>query len=301
MLRLTGKAPAHVDPNYVRSPNPVVYDDAEGKGMRFEAAVQAIAEGGTMRADGQRLRIEGARAVTLLDRRRHRLPRLRPRARPLRRRHRRRLPALASMPRARKTTPRLRAAHIADHQKLFRRVTLESAQARAAGTAHRRTAARRSPTQPDPDLVALYFQYGRYLLIASSRPGSQPANLQGIWNELVRPPWSSNWTANINVQMNYWPAETCNLAECHEPLFDLIEGLSQNRRADGADELRMPRLGVASQRGSLAAIGAGGRFRAGVADLGELEHERRRGSARTCGSTTRSAATANSCARGLIR
>jgi alpha-L-fucosidase 2 len=78
----------------------------------------------------------------------------------------------------------------------------------------------------DPGLLALYFQYGRYLLIASSRPGSQPANLQGIWNDQVRPPWSSNWTANINVQMNYWPAETCNLSECHEPLFDLIEGLS---------------------------------------------------------------------------
>jgi alpha-L-fucosidase 2 len=75
-------------------------------------------------------------------------------------------------------------------------------------------------------LLALYFQYGRYLLISSSRPGSQPANLQGIWNDQIRPPWSSNWTANINVQMNYWPAETCNLSECHEPLFDLIEGLS---------------------------------------------------------------------------
>jgi alpha-L-fucosidase 2 len=78
----------------------------------------------------------------------------------------------------------------------------------------------------DPGLLALYFQYGRYLLIASSPPGSQPANLQGIWNDQVRPPWSSNWTANMNVQMNYWPAETCNLSECHEPLFDLIEGLS---------------------------------------------------------------------------
>lgn len=70
------------------------------------------------------------------------------------------------------------------------------------------------------------FQYGRYLMIASSRPGTQPANLQGIWNDLVRPPWSSNWTININAQMNYWPAETTNLAECHEPLLDLISGLS---------------------------------------------------------------------------
>jgi alpha-L-fucosidase 2 len=84
-----------------------------------------------------------------------------------------------------------------------------------------------STDETDQHLLALYFQYGRYLLIASSRPGSQPANLQGIWNELIRPPWSSNWTVNINTQMNYWLAETCNLSECHTPLFDLIEGLSK--------------------------------------------------------------------------
>ena len=81
---------------------------------------------------------------------------------------------------------------------------------------------------PDPSLLALYFQFGRYLLISSSRPGTQPANLQGIWNEQVRPPWNSNWTTNINIEMNYWPAETCNLATATEPLFDLIEGLSHN-------------------------------------------------------------------------
>jgi hypothetical protein len=70
------------------------------------------------------------------------------------------------------------------------------------------------------------FHYGRYLLISSSRPGTQAANLQGIWNCQVQPPWSSNWTANINVQMNYWLAETCNLSDCTEPLLTLIEGLS---------------------------------------------------------------------------
>jgi alpha-L-fucosidase 2 len=87
----------------------------------------------------------------------------------------------------------------------------------------------------DPSLLSLYFQFGRYLLIASSRPGTQPANLQGIWNSEVRPPWSCNWTANINVQMNYWPVETCNLPECHAPLFDLVEGVSRN----GADTARI--------------------------------------------------------------
>ena len=225
LVRLTGKAPANVAPNYVRSPNPVVYDDAEGKGMRFEASVRAIPEGGTMRVGPGGLSIQNAHAVTLLiaaatgfrgfDQSPDRTA-----------------AAIAADCSARldaaqkKGYAALRAAHIADHQKLFRRVvfSLPKTAASALPTNERLKAA---AGQPEPDLAALYFQYGRYLLLSSSRPGTQPANLQGIWNELVRPPWSSNWTANINVQMNYWPAETCNLAECHEPLFDLIEGLSR--------------------------------------------------------------------------
>jgi alpha-L-fucosidase 2 len=72
----------------------------------------------------------------------------------------------------------------------------------------------------------MYFQYGRYLLISSSRPGITAANLQGIWNKELRPPWSSNYTININTQMNYWPAEVTNLSEMHEPLFRLIKDIS---------------------------------------------------------------------------
>ncbi len=225
IMRLTGKAPAHVEPNYVRSPNPIVYDNAEGKGMRFEAAVKAIAEDGSMHATPAALRIEGARAVTLLiaaatgfrgfesapDRS----------AEEIAADCHSRLDAAA-----RKGYAALRAAHIADHHKLFRRVTF-SLPKTAAAELPTNERLRAAATAPDPDLAALYFQYGRYLLLSSSRPGTQPANLQGIWNDLVRPPWSSNWTANINVQMNYWPAETCNLAECHEPLFDLVAGLSK--------------------------------------------------------------------------
>jgi alpha-L-fucosidase 2 len=78
----------------------------------------------------------------------------------------------------------------------------------------------------DPDLEALYFQFGRYLLISCSRPGGIPANLQGVWNPHMRPPWSSNYTTNINVEMNYWPAEVCNLAEMHEPLLRFIGNLA---------------------------------------------------------------------------
>ena len=78
----------------------------------------------------------------------------------------------------------------------------------------------------DPDLEALCFQFGRYLLVASSRAGGQPANLQGIWNESVSPPWGSKYTININTQMNYWPAEVTNLSECHQPLFDMLKDIA---------------------------------------------------------------------------
>jgi alpha-L-fucosidase 2 len=80
----------------------------------------------------------------------------------------------------------------------------------------------------DPALAALFFQFGRYLLIASSRPGGQPANLQGLWNESQNPPWESKYTININTEMNYWPAELTGLSECHDPLFDAVKDLSQS-------------------------------------------------------------------------
>jgi alpha-L-fucosidase 2 len=115
--------------------------------------------------------------------------------------------------------------HVKDHQGLFRRVSLDLGVTDEA----------RKPTDErildfgegnDPDLAALLFQYGRYLLIASSRPGTQPANLQGLWNDQMAPPWESKYTTNINFEMNYWPAELANLSECHEPMFDLIRDCS---------------------------------------------------------------------------
>lgn len=123
-----------------------------------------------------------------------------------------------------KDWPQLRAAHVADHQRLFRRVSLDlgSSENAALPTDER---LRRAPRSNDPDLAALVFQYGRYLLIASSRAGGQPANLQGLWNESIKPPWDSKYTCNINTEMNYWPAEVANLAECHQPLFDTMEEL----------------------------------------------------------------------------
>ena len=93
-----------------------------------------------------------------------------------------------------------------------------------------------SAENSDPELIALYVQYGRYLLISCSRPGSLAANLQGIWNDSFTPPWESKYTINVNIQMNYWPAELLGLAECHEPLFDLIHRMLPNGR-DTAREM----------------------------------------------------------------
>jgi len=119
--------------------------------------------------------------------------------------------------------------HVKDHQNLFRRVSLRL----GAGEAFNQPTDKRIENfakQNDPQLMELYFQYGRYLLISSSRPGSQPANLQGIWNDKLNPPWDSKWTTNINTEMNYWPAEVANLSECHEPLFDMIEDVAETGR-----------------------------------------------------------------------
>jgi alpha-L-fucosidase 2 len=125
----------------------------------------------------------------------------------------------------------LRNEHVADHQRYFRRVRLElpaDAALRALPTDERLRRVQQG--EADEDLVALYFHYGRYLLIASSRPGSLAANLQGKWNDSLTPAWGSKYTININTEMNYWPAETCNLSELHEPLFDLIDAAREDGR-----------------------------------------------------------------------
>ncbi|MGC3958274.1 MAG: glycoside hydrolase family 95 protein [Verrucomicrobiota bacterium] len=129
---------------------------------------------------------------------------------------------------AKKDYAKLRATHVADHQKLFRRVSLDLGRTPNADlpTNERQGQLKATPLENDPALAALHFQYGRYLLIASSRPGSQPANLQGVWSAELNPPWESKYTLNINAEMNYWPAELCNLSETHEPLFDLIDDLT---------------------------------------------------------------------------
>jgi alpha-L-fucosidase 2 len=122
----------------------------------------------------------------------------------------------------------LRAEHIADYQKLFDRVELKVAPGTAAAEMPTDERIKAFAQGGDEELVEVLFQFGRYLMIAGSRPGTQPLNLQGIWNKEVVPPWASGYTININTEMNYWPAEVCNLAECHEPLFAMIRECAVN-------------------------------------------------------------------------
>ena len=228
-LILKGKAPANVDPSYLGStPQPVAYAETpDGEGMTFEARLKIIAEGGQVAFSQGALRVVGATSVTLLltaatsfngfDRspaRDGRDPSIQAAAD---------LAAVERQPYA-----GLLGRQIADHQVLFRRVSLDLGAPGPDSQLPTDERVRRYSQVADPSLAALLFQFGRYLLIASSRPGSQPANLQGIWNKEVRPPWSSNYTININTEMNYWPAESTNLAECHEPLLAFIQELAAN-------------------------------------------------------------------------
>lgn len=204
-------------------------------GMHFSAYLQAQIEGGKIQSENNQLAVRGANAVTLL------------------------LAAATSYinqndasgnPHALcesyltdidpKSYATVRADHIADHQDLFQRVHLDLGTTDTAAEARHhddcnRVTSENLPTDErleavkagasDPGLVVLYFQYGRYLMMGSSRPGGLPANLQGIWNEHMNAPWNSDFHTNINLQMNYWVPEVCNLAECHIPLFDYMDTL----------------------------------------------------------------------------
>jgi len=230
-LRLAGKAPAHVDPSYVKhNPEPIVEIDPAGcKGMRYELLVKPVLDDGdgTVENDGARLRIRAATSVTLLlsaatsfagydrcpdsaGRDQH---------------------ALAQGyldAAAKRDYATLRAAHVGNFRSMFDRVSLtldSNAPDRSAIPTDRRLA-EHTAGAADPGLEALYVQYGRYLLMSSSRTRHAPANLQGIWNPIVRAPWSSNYTTNINVQMNYWLVDSANLGELFAPMDDLIRNLA---------------------------------------------------------------------------
>src|SRR5690625_902995 len=187
-------------------------------GITFRSGVRAILEGGSAMTIGNRLIVKDADAVTLIlsaaTSYRYEDP------------ERQCMRVIERV--AEENYEALRQTHIDDYQLLFKRVNLEIGQStkkQELSTDERLDLVRKG--EEDLDLISNYFDFGRYLLISSSRPNSLPANLQGIWNEQMLPPWDSKFTININTEMNYWPAEVCNLSECHEPLFDLIEKMRE--------------------------------------------------------------------------
>ena len=203
------------------APNQVVMQGQidRGKGLEYQALLQAVADGGKVFTPGQRLEVRDANAVTLIlagctsfggqD-----------------------VAEVTSLTLAKavkKPYGALLAAHVADYQKLFRRVALDLGGPASQRPTDERLAAVQAGAD-DPQLISLYFQFARYLLISCSRPGALPANLQGLWVEGLNPPWNSDYHLNINIEMNYWPAETANLSECATPLFELIESLREPGR-----------------------------------------------------------------------
>ena len=163
----------------------------------------------------------------------------------------------------------LKAAHAAEHQRLFRRVRIDlGASPDSALPTDERL--KKFDGANDPALAALLFQFGRYVLISSSRAGTQPANLQGIWNKDMNPMWDSKYTTNINTEMNYWPAEVANLAECAEPLFRMIRELTDQGSAV-AREHYGARGWVYHQNTDIWRVAAPD----GRAELGRVRHRRR--------------------------
>jgi alpha-L-fucosidase 2 len=189
--------------------------------LRFQARVRVLAEGGKTSAEGEAVTVSGADSATILvaaatSYRSYKDVTGDPEA----------LTKATVAAATRKPFDALRRAHVAEHRRLFRRVKLDLGTSPAAKLPTDERIANFA-TADDPAFAALYFQFGRYLLISSSRPGTQPANLQGIWNEQMRPPWDSKYTININTEMNYWPAEPTNLPELTEPLVRMASEIAE--------------------------------------------------------------------------
>ncbi|MBW4889228.1 glycoside hydrolase family 95 protein [Mucilaginibacter sp. HMF5004] len=226
-LVLKGKAPKYVA-NREYEPQQIVYDEPDGEGMNFQIDLNIDNVGGAVTADKNSLQVTGASQVTLYLTEAtsfngfNRSPGLQGKN-----------PSIEADANLKNAInlgyDKLKLGHVTDYQKLFKRVTFNlGADAAMLKQPTDERLRNFGISNPDKQLQVLYYQYGRYLLIASSRPGTPPANLQGIWNDAVQPPWGSNYTTNINTQMNYWLAENTNLPECHQPLFDFIKQLSVN-------------------------------------------------------------------------
>jgi alpha-L-fucosidase 2 len=195
------------------------HEGQEGQ-IRFQTRVQAVVEGGTVQTTDAGIRLERANSATLYISIGTNFNNYHDVSGDAAARATAYLTAAT-----RKPYKQALADHVAAYQRYFNRVTLNLGVTPAAQLPTPERIAGFAQGH-DPALAALYFQYGRYLLISSSQPGGQPANLQGIWNDQLKGPWDSKYTVNINTEMNYWPAEVTNLTELHEPLFGMIKDLS---------------------------------------------------------------------------
>lgn len=205
-----------------RAPDRVVLSGGRSKGcINFDIHLLMITEGGEIVTTSNAVRVKDADAATLLLAGATRIPWGKENDSG-------KLCADYLAGARAKSYSRLRTDHVADHQKLFRRVELNLGETDTVDlpTDERLEALKRDGI--DPQLIAQYFQFGRYLLMASSRPGSMPANLQGIWCDGFATPWGCGYTIDANLPMNYWLAEVCNLAECHLPLFDWLESIVES-------------------------------------------------------------------------
>jgi alpha-L-fucosidase 2 len=221
-LLLSGRAPDWSEPDYSSARPFIVYlPEEDSASIRFAATVRVVESDGRLTSTPDRLLITGARhALVLLAAHTNYEGYGKERSRDVGRVVSRCLRTLdgAGSP----AWDQLRERHLADHRAFFRRVDISIGPSTTSVLPTSRRLAFQAGDMEDPSFAALALQYTRYLLIASSRPGTQAANLQGIWNDRVRPPWSSNLTTNINVEMNYWGAEVLGLPECHEPLFEMV-------------------------------------------------------------------------------
>ena len=228
-ITMRGKAPSHLDPSYVHSENPMTEKDTAGcRGMRYDLRVKAKSMDGIITSNDLGIHIKDATEVIIYlsaatsfngyDK-----------CPDAQGKDEDKLANDALQNALKRNWKNILKRHLSDYHQYFNRVSFHLESPKENNSAllpmdERLIAYAKGAN--DPNLETLYFQYGRYLLISCSRPGGQPANLQGIWNKEVRPPWSSNFTTNINVEMNYWPAEEVNLSEMHLPFLDLIKTLS---------------------------------------------------------------------------
>lgn len=199
-IKISGKCPEHVDPSYIDySKNPVIQGE---KGMEFHAGLHLLSCDGEVSGEKEGLRITGASTVILAL-------------------YAVKEPAFDHLA----AYETLKEQHISDYKSIYDKAELYLGEQLEIPTNERLKRLRDG--EKDNALYSLYFQYGRYLLISSSREGSLPANLQGIWSWQLRAPWSCNWTTNINAQMNYWLAQSCNLQECLEPYFEFVKRICE--------------------------------------------------------------------------